>query len=98
MTQKAAPTNIIYAVKASWVRLCRILDEIRCQTDGPALLTQAQVCDCLGFGIVCGVEMEKQLYDTLYDAGASGEPETGELSAPWKYCHPILCSCGPVGS
>ena len=45
-----APTNIMYAVNASWVGLCRIPDEIRCQSDGPVLLTQTPVCDCLGFG------------------------------------------------
>ncbi|KAM9370265.1 polynucleotide 5'-hydroxyl-kinase NOL9 [Phaethornis superciliosus] len=60
-----APTNIMYAVNASWVGLCRIPDEIRCQTDGPVLLTQTPVCDCLGFGIVRGVEMEKKLYHIL---------------------------------
>ncbi|NWY61874.1 NOL9 kinase, partial [Chionis minor] len=60
-----APTNIMYAVNASWVGLCRIPDEIRCQTDGPVLLTQTPVCDCLGFGIVRGVEMEKKLYHVL---------------------------------
>ncbi|XP_074780829.1 polynucleotide 5'-hydroxyl-kinase NOL9 isoform X2 [Athene noctua] len=60
-----APTNIMYAVNASWVGLCRIPDEIRCQSDGPVLLTQTPVCDCLGFGIVRGVEMEKKLYHVL---------------------------------
>uniref|UniRef100_A0A8B9T0V8 Polynucleotide 5'-hydroxyl-kinase NOL9 n=1 Tax=Anas platyrhynchos TaxID=8839 RepID=A0A8B9T0V8_ANAPL len=60
-----APTNIMYAVNASWVGLCRIPDEIRCQNDGPVLLTQTPVCDCLGFGIVRGVEMEKKLYHVL---------------------------------
>ncbi|KFQ10339.1 Polynucleotide 5'-hydroxyl-kinase NOL9, partial [Leptosomus discolor] len=60
-----APTNIMYAVNASWVGLCRIPDEIRCQSEGPVLLTQTPVCDCLGFGIVRGVEMEKKLYHVL---------------------------------
>ncbi|XP_064381419.1 polynucleotide 5'-hydroxyl-kinase NOL9 isoform X2 [Dromaius novaehollandiae] len=60
-----APTNIMYAVNASWVGLCRIPDEVRSQTDGPVLLTQTPVCDCLGFGIVRGVEMEKKLYHIL---------------------------------
>ncbi|PKU43648.1 polynucleotide 5 -hydroxyl-kinase nol9 [Limosa lapponica baueri] len=55
----------MYAVNASWARLCRILDEIRCQTDGPALLVQRFGCDCLGFGIVQGVDMEKTLYHVL---------------------------------
>ncbi|XP_075577724.1 polynucleotide 5'-hydroxyl-kinase NOL9 [Pelecanus crispus] len=60
-----APSNVMYAVNASWVGLCRIPEEIRCQTDGPVLLTQTPVCDCLGFGIVRGVEMEKKLYHIL---------------------------------
>ncbi|XP_072210409.1 polynucleotide 5'-hydroxyl-kinase NOL9 [Excalfactoria chinensis] len=60
-----APTNIMYAVNASWVGLCRIPDEIRCQSAGPVLLTQTPICDCLGFGIVRGVDMEKHLYHIL---------------------------------
>ncbi|NWX13920.1 NOL9 kinase, partial [Aegotheles bennettii] len=60
-----APTNIMYAVNASWVGLCRIPDEIRCQSNGPVLLTQTPLCDCLGFGVVRGVEMEKKLYHIL---------------------------------
>uniref|UniRef100_A0A8C4UVU9 Polynucleotide 5'-hydroxyl-kinase NOL9 n=1 Tax=Falco tinnunculus TaxID=100819 RepID=A0A8C4UVU9_FALTI len=60
-----APTNIMYAVNASWVGLCRIPDEIKCESEGPVLLTQTPVCDCLGFGIVRGVEMERKLYHIL---------------------------------
>ncbi|NXA56529.1 NOL9 kinase, partial [Nothocercus julius] len=60
-----APTNIMYAVNASWVGLCRIPDTIRSQTDGPVLLTQTPLCDCLGFGIVRGVDMERKLYHVL---------------------------------
>ncbi|NXQ46528.1 NOL9 kinase, partial [Catharus fuscescens] len=60
-----APSNIMYAVNASWVGLCCIPEEVRCQTDGPVLLTQTPVCDCLGFGIVRGVDMEKKLYHIL---------------------------------
>ncbi|XP_074831887.1 polynucleotide 5'-hydroxyl-kinase NOL9 isoform X2 [Carettochelys insculpta] len=59
------PTHIMYSVNASWVGLCRILDEVRCQTDGPILLTQTPVCDCLGFGIIRGVDMERKLYHIL---------------------------------
>ncbi|OXB59669.1 hypothetical protein ASZ78_004997 [Callipepla squamata] len=60
-----APSNIMYAVNASWVGLCRIAEEIRCQSAGPVLLTQTPICDCLGFGIVRGVDMEKHLYHVL---------------------------------
>ncbi|XP_075762672.1 polynucleotide 5'-hydroxyl-kinase NOL9 isoform X2 [Pelodiscus sinensis] len=60
-----APTQIMYSVNASWVGLCRILDEVRCQTDGPILLTQTPVCDCLGFGIIRAVDTERKLYHIL---------------------------------
>uniref|UniRef100_A0A8C8VNQ1 Polynucleotide 5'-hydroxyl-kinase NOL9 n=1 Tax=Pelusios castaneus TaxID=367368 RepID=A0A8C8VNQ1_9SAUR len=60
-----APTHIMYSVNASWVGLCKILDEVRSQTDGPVLLTQTPVCDCLGFGIIRGVDMERKLYHIL---------------------------------
>nr|XP_009933690.1 PREDICTED: polynucleotide 5'-hydroxyl-kinase NOL9 [Opisthocomus hoazin] len=60
-----APTNIMYAVNASWVGLCTIPEDVRSQGDGPVLLTQTPLCDCLGFGIVRGVEMEKKLYHVL---------------------------------
>uniref|UniRef100_A0A8C3P0D9 Polynucleotide 5'-hydroxyl-kinase NOL9 n=1 Tax=Cyanoderma ruficeps TaxID=181631 RepID=A0A8C3P0D9_9PASS len=60
-----APSNIMYAVNASWVGLCCIPEEVRCQTDGPVLLTQTPICDCLGFGIVRGVDVEKKLYHIL---------------------------------
>ncbi|XP_038602400.1 polynucleotide 5'-hydroxyl-kinase NOL9 [Tachyglossus aculeatus] len=57
-----APTHILYAFNASWVGLCRILDEVKRHNSGPILLTQTPVCDCLGFGIVRGIDMEKRLY------------------------------------
>uniref|UniRef100_A0A8C3NI11 Nucleolar protein 9 n=1 Tax=Geospiza parvula TaxID=87175 RepID=A0A8C3NI11_GEOPR len=60
-----APSNIMYAVNASWVGLCCIPEEVRCQSEGPVLLTQTPICDCLGFGIVRGVDMEKKLYHIL---------------------------------
>lgn len=45
-----APTHILYAVNASWVGLCKILDDVRGYADGPILLAQTPICDCLGFG------------------------------------------------
>ncbi|XP_028922138.1 polynucleotide 5'-hydroxyl-kinase NOL9 [Ornithorhynchus anatinus] len=60
-----APAHILYAVNASWVGLCRILDEVKRQSSGPILLTQTPMCDCLGFGIVRGIDMEKKLYHIL---------------------------------
>ncbi|XP_075461101.1 polynucleotide 5'-hydroxyl-kinase NOL9 isoform X3 [Ascaphus truei] len=60
-----APSHIMYSVNASWIGLCRILDDIRSQDDGPVILTQTPVCDCLGFGIVRGINMEKKVYHIL---------------------------------
>ncbi|XP_059547418.1 polynucleotide 5'-hydroxyl-kinase NOL9 [Myotis daubentonii] len=60
-----APTHILYAVNASWVGLCKILDDVGGYTEGPVLLTQTPICDCLGFGICRGIDMEKRLYHIL---------------------------------
>uniref|UniRef100_A0A8D1NJM0 Polynucleotide 5'-hydroxyl-kinase NOL9 n=1 Tax=Sus scrofa TaxID=9823 RepID=A0A8D1NJM0_PIG len=60
-----APTHILYAVNASWVGLCKILDDVRGYAHGPILLAQTPICDCLGFGICRGVDMEKRLYHIL---------------------------------
>ncbi|KAM4703283.1 polynucleotide 5'-hydroxyl-kinase NOL9 [Rhinophrynus dorsalis] len=60
-----APSHIMYSVNASWVGLCRILDDIISEGDGPVILTQTPICDCLGFGIVRGVNIEKKVYHIL---------------------------------
>ncbi|KAM9106972.1 polynucleotide 5'-hydroxyl-kinase NOL9 isoform 2-T2 [Megaptera novaeangliae] len=60
-----APTHILYAVNASWVGLCKILDDVRGHAHGPILLAQTPICDCLGFGICRGIDMEKRLYHIL---------------------------------
>ncbi|XP_047419126.1 polynucleotide 5'-hydroxyl-kinase NOL9 [Sciurus carolinensis] len=60
-----APTHVLYAVNASWVGLCKILDDVRGYTKGPILLAQTPICDCLGFGICRGIDMEKRLYHIL---------------------------------
>ncbi|XP_065744299.1 polynucleotide 5'-hydroxyl-kinase NOL9 [Phocoena phocoena] len=60
-----APTHILYAVNASWVGLCKILDDVRGYASGPILLAQTPICDCLGFGICRGIDMEKRLYHIL---------------------------------
>ncbi|XP_011836679.1 PREDICTED: polynucleotide 5'-hydroxyl-kinase NOL9 [Mandrillus leucophaeus] len=60
-----APTHILYAVNASWVGLCKIQDDVRGYTNGPILLAQTPICDCLGFGICRGIDMEKRLYHIL---------------------------------
>ncbi|XP_037684568.1 polynucleotide 5'-hydroxyl-kinase NOL9 [Choloepus didactylus] len=60
-----APTHIMYAVNASWVGLCKISDDVRGYAHGPILLAQTPMCDCLGFGICRGIDMEKRLYHIL---------------------------------
>ncbi|XP_037354972.1 polynucleotide 5'-hydroxyl-kinase NOL9 [Talpa occidentalis] len=60
-----APAHILYAVNASWVGLCKIMDDVRGYTHGPILLAQTPICDCLGFGICRGIDMEKRLYHIL---------------------------------
>ncbi|XP_072833828.2 polynucleotide 5'-hydroxyl-kinase NOL9 [Pogona vitticeps] len=60
-----APAHILYALNASWVGLCQVQEELPSQAEGPVLLTQTPICDCLGFGIVRGVDMDKKLYYIL---------------------------------
>ncbi|KAM4015376.1 polynucleotide 5'-hydroxyl-kinase NOL9 [Anomaloglossus baeobatrachus] len=60
-----APSHIMYSVNASWVGLCHILDDIDRQDSGPVLLTQTPICDCLGFGIIRGVNIKKKIYHIL---------------------------------
>lgn len=60
-----APSHIMYSANASWVGLCHILDDISSQDSGPVLLTQTPICDCLGFGIVRGVNIAKKVYHIL---------------------------------
>ncbi|KAM6173621.1 polynucleotide 5'-hydroxyl-kinase NOL9 [Erethizon dorsatum] len=60
-----APTHILYAVNASWLGLCRILDDVRGYARGPILLAQTPICDCVGFGLCRGIDMEKRLYHIL---------------------------------
>ncbi|XP_053307657.1 polynucleotide 5'-hydroxyl-kinase NOL9 [Spea bombifrons] len=60
-----APSHIMYSVNASWVGLCRMLDDINSVNDGPVILTQTPICDCLGFGIVRGINMERKVYHIL---------------------------------
>ncbi|XP_073417849.1 polynucleotide 5'-hydroxyl-kinase NOL9 [Dendrobates tinctorius] len=59
------PSHIMYSVNASWVGLCHILDDISSKDSGPVLLTQTPICDCLGFGIIRGVNITEKLYHIL---------------------------------
>ncbi|XP_077314467.1 LOW QUALITY PROTEIN: polynucleotide 5'-hydroxyl-kinase NOL9 [Lithobates pipiens] len=60
-----APSHILYTANASWVGMCHILDDVGSQSSGPVILTQTPVCDCLGFGIIRGINMEKKVYHIL---------------------------------
>ncbi|KAM9299298.1 polynucleotide 5'-hydroxyl-kinase NOL9 [Gastrophryne carolinensis] len=60
-----APSHIMYSANASWVGLCRIADEVGSQDSGPILLTETPICDCLGFGIIRGINMTKKVYHVL---------------------------------
>nr|XP_033777577.1 polynucleotide 5'-hydroxyl-kinase NOL9 isoform X1 [Geotrypetes seraphini] len=60
-----APAHIMYTMNASWVGLCRVLEDFKHHSEGPILLTQTPICDCLGFGIVRGIDMEKKMYHIL---------------------------------
>ncbi|XP_051027641.1 polynucleotide 5'-hydroxyl-kinase NOL9 isoform X2 [Acomys russatus] len=60
-----APAHILYALNANWVGLCKIVDDMKGYTRGPILLAQNPICDCLGFGICRGIDMEQRLYYIL---------------------------------
>ncbi|XP_072464829.1 polynucleotide 5'-hydroxyl-kinase NOL9 isoform X2 [Notamacropus eugenii] len=60
-----APSHTMYTVNASWIGLCRILDDVKQKTDGPVFLTDNPVCDCVGFGIIRGISMVKKVYYVL---------------------------------
>ncbi|EHB12321.1 Nucleolar protein 9 [Heterocephalus glaber] len=60
-----APTHILYAVNGSWLGLCQILDDVRGYSREPILLAQMPICDCVGFGVCRGIDMEKRLYHIL---------------------------------
>ncbi|XP_026576656.1 polynucleotide 5'-hydroxyl-kinase NOL9 [Pseudonaja textilis] len=61
-----APTYVLCSLNASWVGLCHLPDRLPCNSEGPVVvLSQTPLCDCLGFGIVRGVDMTKKLYYIL---------------------------------
>ncbi|XP_068096530.1 polynucleotide 5'-hydroxyl-kinase NOL9 [Hyperolius riggenbachi] len=60
-----APSHIMFSANASWVGLCHILDDVSSQDSGPVILTQTPICDCLGFGIIRGINMMKKVYHIL---------------------------------
>ncbi|XP_070615141.1 polynucleotide 5'-hydroxyl-kinase NOL9 [Erythrolamprus reginae] len=62
-----APTHILCSLNASWVGLCHLPDWVPRKAEGPVVMSQSQapLCDCLGFGIVRGVDMAQKLYYIL---------------------------------
>ncbi|XP_018432474.1 PREDICTED: polynucleotide 5'-hydroxyl-kinase NOL9 [Nanorana parkeri] len=60
-----APSHIMYTANANWVGLCHILDDISSQETDSVILTQTPICDCLGFGIIRGVNVTKKVYHIL---------------------------------
>nr|XP_048273861.1 polynucleotide 5'-hydroxyl-kinase NOL9 [Myodes glareolus] len=60
-----APAHILYAINASWVGLCRIQEDMKGYTRGPILLAQTPICDCLGFGICRGIDMDQRMYHII---------------------------------
>ncbi|XP_069466470.1 polynucleotide 5'-hydroxyl-kinase NOL9 [Ambystoma mexicanum] len=60
-----AASHTLYSVNASWVGLCSLPDDVRFQSDVPVFLSQTPVCDCFGFGIVRGIDLEKKVYYIL---------------------------------
>ncbi|XP_063799476.1 polynucleotide 5'-hydroxyl-kinase NOL9 [Pseudophryne corroboree] len=82
-----APSHIMYSANASWVGLCHILDDIRSQDSGPVILTQTPICDCLGFGIVRGVNIARKVYHILTPVPPETLPQVnclliGSISIP----------------
>ncbi|XP_058876620.1 polynucleotide 5'-hydroxyl-kinase NOL9-like isoform X1 [Acipenser ruthenus] len=59
-----APSHVMYAVNASLVGLCSLAEGVvgASGEGGPVLLTHTPVCDCLGFGVLRGVDVARGLY------------------------------------
>ncbi|XP_028663228.1 polynucleotide 5'-hydroxyl-kinase NOL9 [Erpetoichthys calabaricus] len=59
-----APNHIMYTANASFVGLCSVAEGVSSsgKVGSPVLLSHTPVCDCLGFGILRGVDAEKGLY------------------------------------
>ncbi|KAM9445313.1 polynucleotide 5'-hydroxyl-kinase NOL9 isoform 1-T4 [Clarias gariepinus] len=56
-----APNHILYAANASLVALC-CLNEKVAGRGGPVLLSQTPICQCVGLGVLRGVDMARGLY------------------------------------
>lgn len=56
-----APNHILYAANASLVALCCLSEKVAGR-GGPVLLSQTPICQCVGLGVVRGVDMARGLY------------------------------------
>lgn len=58
---EVAPNNIFYAVNASIVGLCCLSEKV-VGRGGPVVLSQTPICQCVGLGVLRGVDMARGLY------------------------------------
>ncbi|KAI1897122.1 hypothetical protein AGOR_G00079870 [Albula goreensis] len=58
---EVAPLHTLYAANGSLVGLCCLAERVG-GSGGPVLLSHTPVCQCVGFGVVRGVDMARGLY------------------------------------
>ncbi|XDV46009.1 hypothetical protein PO909_013993 [Leuciscus waleckii] len=58
---EVAPNNILYAANASIVGLCCLSEKV-VGRGGPVVLSQTPICQCVGLGVLRGVDMARGLY------------------------------------
>ncbi|KAL1250021.1 hypothetical protein QQF64_021026 [Cirrhinus molitorella] len=58
---EVAPNNIFYAANASIVGLCCLSEKVMGR-GGPVVLSQTPICQCVGLGVLRGVDMGRGLY------------------------------------
>ncbi|XP_066526144.1 polynucleotide 5'-hydroxyl-kinase NOL9 [Hoplias malabaricus] len=58
---EVAPNHILYAVNASLVGLCCLGEKVSGR-GGPVLLSQTPICQCVGIGVLRGIDMAQGLY------------------------------------
>ncbi|XP_051947607.1 polynucleotide 5'-hydroxyl-kinase NOL9-like [Xyrauchen texanus] len=58
---EVAPNHILYAANASLVGLCCLSEKVMGR-GGPVVLSQTPICQCVGLGVLRGVDMARGLY------------------------------------
>ncbi|XP_051962127.1 polynucleotide 5'-hydroxyl-kinase NOL9-like [Xyrauchen texanus] len=58
---EVAPNHILYAANASLVGLCCLSEKVMGR-GGPVVLSQTPICQCVGLGVLRGVDMAQGLY------------------------------------